>query len=205
MNAGHPDTDTLADYAEELLAPDAAAVLEAHVSSCPDCTATLAALAELSDLLADQPVPWMPEDVARRIDDALAQEAAQEAVQQPAEETEAASEPPLRPLPSARQAPRPHRTRRIITRSLVGLAAAAVIGLTGQALVHSSGSSESSGSASVRSGAAATARVFTRSSLAAEANSLLASHTSSGSTSTHPQALTGGQGSPARSTSPRVR
>ncbi|MFC9328342.1 hypothetical protein [Kitasatospora sp. NPDC057015] len=73
----HPSIDDLADFAEDLVeGPEAAATLREHLDGCPDCRETLAALAEVSELLGTEPAPPMPEDVAGRIDAALAAEAA---------------------------------------------------------------------------------------------------------------------------------
>ncbi|MBF9068154.1 zf-HC2 domain-containing protein [Streptacidiphilus fuscans] len=77
--SAHPDTDALADHIEGLLSPEATAELEDHLASCADCRETHDALLELQELLqaersaADAPIP---DDVAARIDAALATAAA---------------------------------------------------------------------------------------------------------------------------------
>ncbi|WP_371498297.1 hypothetical protein OG871_19795 [Kitasatospora sp. NBC_00374] len=68
----HPDVDTLADLSEDLLAPADAALIRRHLADCPDCADAYAALAEVTRLLGDAPAPPMPEDIAARIDAALA-------------------------------------------------------------------------------------------------------------------------------------
>ncbi|MET9612439.1 hypothetical protein [Kitasatospora indigofera] len=73
----HPSIDELADLAEELVEDrDTADSLREHLTGCPECRETLAALAEVSELLGSVQTPPMPADVARRIDAALAAEAA---------------------------------------------------------------------------------------------------------------------------------
>ncbi|GAA5005564.1 hypothetical protein [Kitasatospora paranensis] len=71
---GHPDIEALADLAEELTDPADEPALRSHLAGCPECADTYAALAEVQALLGtvDTPPPAMPEDVARRIDAALA-------------------------------------------------------------------------------------------------------------------------------------
>ncbi len=70
----HPSRDTLADAAEGLLQPDAAAVVETHVAGCRDCRAELAAYSEVGTILATAPTPAMPVDVSRRLSSVLAAE-----------------------------------------------------------------------------------------------------------------------------------
>ncbi|MFF3599419.1 anti-sigma factor [Kitasatospora indigofera] len=73
----HPSIDELADLAEELIEDrDTADSLREHLAGCPECRETLAALAEVSELLGSVETPAMPADIARRIDAALAAEAA---------------------------------------------------------------------------------------------------------------------------------
>ncbi|MFJ1705318.1 zf-HC2 domain-containing protein [Kitasatospora sp. NPDC088346] len=75
--SAHPDVETLADLAEDLLDPADAAPLRQHLTGCPDCADTYAALTEVALLLGADPAPTMPEDVADRIDAALAAAAAE--------------------------------------------------------------------------------------------------------------------------------
>jgi hypothetical protein len=72
----HPSRDTLADAAEGLLEPAAAAEVDAHVAGCADCRAELAAFAEVSTILAGVGAPPMPDDVASRLADVVAAEQA---------------------------------------------------------------------------------------------------------------------------------
>lgn len=93
----HPSVDDLADLAEGLTdSPATAVALRAHLAGCPDCRDTLAALTEVQDLLGAVETPPMPTDVARRLDAALAAEAA-------APRTPAAG--PALPPPGPRSAP----------------------------------------------------------------------------------------------------
>lgn len=101
--ASHPSVDQLADLHEELLAPAEAATVRAHLADCQECSDTLTALGELTDLLgADEP-PAMPVDVALRLDAALAAEAART--------PEAAATAGPQPRPGGRAAPAAPPTR----------------------------------------------------------------------------------------------
>lgn len=75
---GHPDVDELADLSEDLLPPSRAAEVRQHLEACPLCADVYASLEEIQGLLGASaaPVP-MPDDVALRIDAALAAEAAE--------------------------------------------------------------------------------------------------------------------------------
>ena len=72
----HPSRDTLADAAEGLLAPDAAAAVDAHVVGCAACRAELGAFAEVGTVLAAAPRPTMPAAVAARLRSVVAAEQA---------------------------------------------------------------------------------------------------------------------------------
>ena len=76
---GHVDAESLALYAEGELSRGRAARVRAHLSGCPDCAATLAALAEVTTQLSHVPAPPMPSAVAARLDAALSAEAAHRA------------------------------------------------------------------------------------------------------------------------------
>ncbi|MEY9943777.1 anti-sigma factor [Kitasatospora sp. GAS1066B] len=137
--ASHPTVDQLADLQEELLAATEAAELREHLSRCPDCADTLAALAELTELLAEDEPPAMPADVARRIDAALAAALAEPATARTTAGTArtAATAAPQRPAESAappRRADRstgPGRSRQRRRGTLLAAAVAclAVLGL----------------------------------------------------------------------------
>lgn len=73
---GHPDVDEIADLTEGLLAPSRSADVRRHVDGCEMCADVRASLEEINGLLGSLPEPSpMPDDVARRIDAALAAEA----------------------------------------------------------------------------------------------------------------------------------
>jgi hypothetical protein len=76
VSAAHLDYDTLADLAEGLLDESRAASADAHLVSCAVCRDRSAEIADVSLLLADAPVPPMSAELAARIDEALAAEAA---------------------------------------------------------------------------------------------------------------------------------
>lgn len=72
--ADGPDLDVLADLAGGLLGPVEERTVRAHVDSCADCTAVLAALDRTGQELRWLPPIPMPEEVVARIDAALAEE-----------------------------------------------------------------------------------------------------------------------------------
>jgi len=72
----HPTLDELADAAEDLLSPEQAAAVEAHLASCADCQAQAASLRAVTAELAAAPVPTMPPDVAQRLSRVLVAESA---------------------------------------------------------------------------------------------------------------------------------
>ena len=76
---GHVDAESLALYAEGELSRGRTARVRAHLSGCPDCAATLAALAEVTTELSHVPAPSVPSPVAARLDAALSAEAAHRA------------------------------------------------------------------------------------------------------------------------------
>ncbi|MEV1061676.1 hypothetical protein [Streptomyces sp. NPDC050263] len=73
---GHPDVAEISDLAEGLLAPARSADLRRHLDACELCTDVHTSLEEIRGLLGTFPgPPRMPDDVAHRIDAALAAEA----------------------------------------------------------------------------------------------------------------------------------
>lgn len=70
--SGHPDLDALSELDEGLLDDDAAARMRAHVDDCGTCRDQLTRLRTTRALLSTLPAVSMPEDVAARIDTALA-------------------------------------------------------------------------------------------------------------------------------------
>ncbi|MGI8333373.1 anti-sigma factor family protein [Actinomadura scrupuli] len=111
MNAAHLDYETLADLAEGLLDDEQAASANDHLVDCDICLSRSADLADVSQLLADAPVPPLPVELAQRIDDAIAAESSTS--------------------PAAAGTP-PHRRRHL---RLLSAAAAAVVAVGGGALV----------------------------------------------------------------------
>ncbi|MEV5607054.1 hypothetical protein [Streptomyces sp. NPDC052225] len=74
--AEHPEVTEISDLAEGLLPPSRTASLRRHLDGCPLCADVYASLEEIRGLLGTLPgPPRMPEDVAGRIDAALAAEA----------------------------------------------------------------------------------------------------------------------------------
>lgn len=73
---GHPDVAEISDLTEGLLAPARSAEVRRHLDACDLCADVHASLEEIRGLLGDLPgPPRMPDDVAGRLDAALAAEA----------------------------------------------------------------------------------------------------------------------------------
>ncbi|MFD7390757.1 anti-sigma factor family protein [Streptomyces sp. NPDC059852] len=73
--AGHPDVTEISDLTEGLLSPSRAADIQRHLEDCELCADVHDSLEEIRGLLGSVPVPSrMPDDVAERIDAALAAE-----------------------------------------------------------------------------------------------------------------------------------
>ncbi|WP_333739482.1 anti-sigma factor family protein [Streptomyces sp. IBSBF 2806] len=91
---GHPDVTEISDLTEGLLTPARSADVRRHLDDCELCADVHASLEEIRGLLGDLPAPpHMPDDVAHRIDAALAAEALLNATApdtEPAHETAAA-------------------------------------------------------------------------------------------------------------------
>lgn len=74
--AGHPDVAEISELTEGLLTPSRSAEVRRHLDTCVPCADVHASLEEIRGLLGRLPGPArMPEDVAQRIDAALAAEA----------------------------------------------------------------------------------------------------------------------------------
>ncbi|MFE7835251.1 anti-sigma factor family protein [Streptomyces sp. NPDC057474] len=74
--AGHPEVAEISDLSEGLLPPTRTANVRQHLDECPLCADVYASLEEIRGLLGTLPgPPRMPDDVAGRIDAALAAEA----------------------------------------------------------------------------------------------------------------------------------
>jgi hypothetical protein len=139
---GHVDAESLALYAEGELGRGRTARVRAHLSGCPDCATTLAALADVTTQLSHVPGPAMPAAVTARLDAALNAEAAHRA-----------AAPAPAPAPPSRPPRRNSRWSPAGLRILAGTAVTLVVaGGIGYALSQVSGSpSSSSASAPSRS------------------------------------------------------
>ena len=74
--AGHPEVTEISDLSEGLLPPARTTDVRRHLDECVLCSDVYASLEEIRDLLGTSPgPPRMPDDVAGRIDAALAAEA----------------------------------------------------------------------------------------------------------------------------------
>jgi hypothetical protein len=95
--AGHPDVTEISDLAEGLLPPSRTADLRRHLDACDLCADVHSSLEEIRGLLGTLPgPPKMPDDVAQRIDAALAAEALLDARTAGYPEDEAAGHPASR-------------------------------------------------------------------------------------------------------------
>ncbi|WP_406322004.1 anti-sigma factor family protein [Streptomyces sp. NBC_01637] len=71
----HPDVSEISDLTEGLLSPSRTAEVRRHVDECGICGEVLVSLEEIRELLGALPAPkHMPDDIADRIDAALAAE-----------------------------------------------------------------------------------------------------------------------------------
>ncbi|MFD4026036.1 anti-sigma factor family protein [Streptomyces sp. NPDC058576] len=74
--AQHPEVSEISDLTEGLLSPSRTAEVRQHLAECDLCAEILDSLEEIRGLLGTMPAPEpMPEDIAARIDAALAAEA----------------------------------------------------------------------------------------------------------------------------------
>ncbi|MFJ8882254.1 anti-sigma factor family protein [Streptomyces sp. NPDC102402] len=77
--ARHPDVSEISDLTEDLIAPAREAALRRHIEACEECGSVYTSLEEIRSLLGGTPPLLdepMPEDVAARVNAALAVEAA---------------------------------------------------------------------------------------------------------------------------------
>ncbi|MER5892071.1 hypothetical protein [Streptomyces sp. NPDC001876] len=140
--AQHPDIEEISDLTEGLLSPSRTADVRRHIDACPQCGDIQASLEEIRSLLGTLPIDQqMPEDVAARIDAALASESlaqaeassgvtgpvSRETFEQPAEPT-VVDRPSGRPRGATGPGRRPARRRRrtVILGTAFG---AAVVGI----------------------------------------------------------------------------
>ncbi|MBO1336787.1 hypothetical protein [Streptomyces sp. VRA16 Mangrove soil] len=167
--AEHPEVTEISDLAEGLLPPSRTSDIRRHIDGCVLCADVYSSLEEIRGMLGTLPdAPRMPEDVAARIDAALAAEALLDTVTYAAEaspadegrdeeavrETEPVSREtsPESPVPAPRSTDRPaghahsatgpgrtSRTGRRRTRAAIGaVLAAAAIG-TGALFLQNGG------------------------------------------------------------------
>ncbi|MET7742723.1 hypothetical protein [Streptomyces sp. NPDC005385] len=187
--AGHPDVAEISDLTEGLLPPSRSDDLRRHLDDCALCADVYDSLEEIRGLLGTLPGPQrMPDDVAGRIDAALAAEALlnatlpDEASDSDAPHTHVSRETSTTDRPSghprARTGPgRPHRARRGRrgTVALLGTAfAAAALGVS-VILVQSLGGNDSDkGNPSARQQESNAQDTFSEGSLKSDVSDLLA-------------------------------
>ncbi|MGW2400228.1 zf-HC2 domain-containing protein [Kitasatospora sp. NPDC001664] len=182
----HPDVDLLADLAEGLTDPAPAAELRAHLAGCPECTDTLAALDEVSELLGSLPTEELPADVAGRLDAALAAEAAAPVVL-PSGRSDARA----RTRQRSRSPRRPRVPRRVLVGAVLAVLGTGLAGALLRSLPTDGGTvTASSGAAKADTAAIGpdgSGPLFTDEGLAAQVRQLVG---------TGAPAIAGGKGSP---------
>jgi len=165
----HPDPDALAEFRAGLVTGRRRAGITSHLTACDRCAGLSDQVAEIPALPAAAPPPAMPGEVARRLDLALAAEAAKRD----------SSERTIDDSPADRAtAPRPRRPwnyRLVTQRILVPAAAVVVLAAGGYGLSRVAGSSSSSsaaaGSEAAPAASAAPANGVARPSSAARSHS----------------------------------
>lgn len=75
----HVPVTELADEAAGLLDTARQTAVRQHVQACQECTAAAAELAAVTDFLADEPAPEMPDEVFARLDAVVRGESARRA------------------------------------------------------------------------------------------------------------------------------
>ncbi|MFF2651319.1 anti-sigma factor family protein [Streptomyces sp. NPDC058045] len=218
--AGHPEMDEISDLTEGILTSTRAEEVEQHLDDCAECAEVHASLLAIQGLLGSLPDPGpMPEDVAARIDAALADETSREAgdvsretarvsreTQSPSITTAGSggvgsSSAPDRPAGHPRAATGPGRSRRYRRRRTIALSAvftAAAIGLGGLLLQSLDGDSPGPADASARH-SASTAGSFSKDGLEGRVSTLLsenAPRTESGSAAPKPSLMQSGKDTP---------
>lgn len=137
----HYESDVLAEFHAGLVTGRRRASIASHLAACERCAGVTDQLADVSTLLAAVPPPALPADVARRLDLALAAEAA----------NRFSAERAVADRPAHRANGRgPHRRRdfRLLTqRILLPAAAVVVLAAGGFGLSRAIGSSSSSSTA----------------------------------------------------------
>jgi hypothetical protein len=114
----------LAEADEDLLDPDRAAEVAAHVASCAECTHTVALLRHVSQVLAAEPGIAMPAPVARRLDAVIGDEQ----VRRETKRAQVAGTP--RATLGSFEGPKRARGR-VLASSLAALALAGLVGFGG--------------------------------------------------------------------------
>ncbi|MFE2290714.1 anti-sigma factor family protein [Streptomyces sp. NPDC059452] len=138
----HPEVSEISDLTEGLLTPSRTAEVRSHLAECELCAEVRDSLEEIQGLLSGLPDPEpMPEDIAARIDAALAAEAREADVSRETSTTETGEAPsgmprsgssPDRPAGRPRAATGPgRRPRRRLRAAFLGTACgAALIGMS---------------------------------------------------------------------------
>jgi hypothetical protein len=156
----HPSVEAIAEHLEGTLDQAEDQRVREHLRGCAECTDRAEALTALPGLLRTAgEVPPMPEHLARRVDDAIAEEARRRADASVPVAAAAAMAAPARaetPVAAGRDTTTPvadldarrRRRRRVLAGGLLAAAAAAVVAVgLGELLQTSQQASESAGSA----------------------------------------------------------
>jgi hypothetical protein len=185
-DAGHLGLEAISDLDEGLLSPAEAAAAREHLAGCAQCQDDQALLASVREKLAGEREIAMPDDVAARVFNALAELpplTPEDRVAEPAQAT-------VTTLPAPRQ---PNRATKPILIALGAAAAVTLIALGIVNLPHTSGSTASSAAGTSAAAAPAftpithTGRDYTRAGLGSQALALLpAGATAAAATSAAP-------------------
>jgi hypothetical protein len=154
----HPEVAEISALAEGILPPDRSADVRGHLDDCVLCADVRSSLDEIRGLLGTLPgPPRMPDDIAGRIDAALAAEALLDSAPRGADVSrETAADPvaapatvsretvaaPDRPgghssAPSGPGRPRSRTRRRVVAKGLLVTASVTVLGFGGYVFTHS--------------------------------------------------------------------
>ncbi|WP_369801054.1 anti-sigma factor [Nocardiopsis sp. SBT366] len=69
----HPDVEALAFFAEDLLDPDEERSVATHIETCASCATVLDELSGVTRVLAEEPLPALPQGVADLLDSRIAE------------------------------------------------------------------------------------------------------------------------------------
>jgi hypothetical protein len=159
--SAHIGLDELADAAGGVLDHDRVREIDAHLQECDECRDSYVAVTGVSALLAADPAPAMPPEIAQRLTAVLEQESRLRSQSMSSPSAGSAGSPtgpanrlprpsavPLRPSLGSFGADLPHRSRgRLLLTALAACALAGAVGFTGYVLSAAAGLNEPPGTA----------------------------------------------------------